>query len=68
MQGKSEDLETSIFNCIYIVLDDFRKNWIWKDYHFKRAHNPKVTGSNPVPATNKKIKGLDEKSKPFFIA
>ena len=33
----------------------------------RRAHNPKVIGSNPVPATNK-IKGLEgTTSKPFLV-
>ena len=33
----------------------------------RRAHNPKVIGSNPVPATNK-IKGLEATaSKPFSV-
>jgi hypothetical protein len=34
----------------------------------KQAHNPKVTGSNPVPATTNNIKGLDHKSKPFLFS
>jgi hypothetical protein len=34
----------------------------------KWAHNPKVRGSNPLPATNNKNRGLDEKSGPFFHA
>ena len=34
----------------------------------RRAHNPKVIGSNPVPAT-KDFKGLEEKpSKPFLFS
>ena len=34
----------------------------------RRAHNPKVIGSNPVPATNK-IKGLEViTSKPFYFS
>jgi hypothetical protein len=31
------------------------------------AHNPKVRGSNPLPAT-KKIKGVRRDSDPFFFA
>ena len=33
----------------------------------RRAHNPKVTGSNPVPATNKN-KGLANLVNPIFVA
>jgi len=35
-------------------------------YPFKSAHNPKVRGSNPLPATNE-IKGL-QRCKPFFVS
>jgi hypothetical protein len=38
----------------------------WSSPVARRAHNPKVTGSNPVPAT-KKIKELEEDSDSFFI-
>ena len=31
----------------------------------EQAHNPKVVGSNPTPATNK-IKGVGRNSDPFF--
>jgi hypothetical protein len=35
----------------------------WSSLAARRAHNPKVTGSNPVPATNKlrslKIRTID---------
>ena len=31
-----------------------------------QTHNPKVRGSNPLPATNK-IKGLGENPKPFHF-
>ena len=39
----------------------------WSSLVARRAHNPKVVGSNPAPATTNKIKGLDAKSKPFFM-
>ena len=39
----------------------------WSSLVARRAHNPKVTGSNPVPATTNNIKGLDNKSKPFLF-
>jgi hypothetical protein len=35
-------------------------------YSFKSSHNPKVRGSNPLPATIK-FKGLGVSSKPFFV-
>jgi len=35
-------------------------------YTFKSAHNPKVRGSNPLPAT-KTDKGLEESPKPFIL-
>ncbi len=39
----------------------------WSSLAARRAHNPKVTGSNPVPAT-KHIKGL-QRCRPFvFLA
>jgi hypothetical protein len=34
-------------------------------YSFHLSHNPKVRGSNPLPATNKK--GFEEDFKAFFI-
>ena len=37
----------------------------WSSLVARRAHNPKVRGSNPLPATSK-IKGL-QRCKPFFI-
>ena len=33
----------------------------------RRAHNPKVTGSNPVPATNNNA-GFGVSPKPLFIS
>jgi hypothetical protein len=36
----------------------------WSSPVARWAHNPKVRGSNPLPAT-KKIKGLDENLTPF---
>jgi len=35
---------------------------LWQD----SAHNPKVRGSNPLPATNK-IKGLADDASPFLL-
>ena len=49
--------------------DWFAKNDAgWSSLVARRAHNPKVRGSNPLPATNK-IKGLGEYklSNPFFM-
>ena len=39
----------------------------WSSLVARRAHNPKVVGSNPAPATNNDIKGLAETGWPFFI-
>ena len=30
----------------------------WSSLVARRAHNPKVVGSNPAPATNEKIQSL----------
>ena len=38
----------------------------WSSLVARRAHNPKVTGSNPVPATIK-IKGLAFMADPFLV-
>ena len=38
----------------------------WSSLVARRAHNPKVGGSNPPPAT-KKIQGLAFMQVPFFI-
>jgi hypothetical protein len=37
----------------------------WSSLVARRAHNPKVTGSNPVPATNNN-KGLADLANPIF--
>jgi hypothetical protein len=37
----------------------------WSSLVARRAHNPKVGGSNPPPAT--KIKGLREIASPFLL-
>ncbi len=37
----------------------------WSSLAARRAHNPKVTGSNPVPATKSQIKSLDERVQAF---
>jgi hypothetical protein len=37
----------------------------WSSLVARRAHNPKVGGSNPPPAT--KIKGLENISEPFLF-
>jgi hypothetical protein len=39
----------------------------WSSLVARRAHNPKVRGSNPLPATNE-IKGLGVSSKPFLLS
>ena len=39
----------------------------WSSLVARRAHNPKVRGSNPLPATSKN-KGLGVSSKPFFMS
>ena len=38
----------------------------WSSLVARRAHNPKVTGSNPVPATTMKIKELQAFACDFF--
>ena len=38
----------------------------WSSLVARRAHNPKVTGSNPVPATKYKQRGYPETDNPFF--
>ena len=38
----------------------------WSSLVARRAHNPKVAGSNPAPAT-KIFMMLRQKSKPFFL-
>lgn len=48
----------------------------WSSLAARRAHNPKVVGSNPTPATNKsldlarkvKVKKLKGAAEPFFIS
>ncbi len=39
----------------------------WSSLVARRAHNPKVVGSNPAPATIEKNKGLDYILSPCFI-
>ena len=39
----------------------------WSSLVARRAHNPKVVGSNPAPATNNKNKGLEEILSPFLF-
>ena len=38
----------------------------WSSLVARRAHNPKVGGSNPPPATNQ-LKRLRYPSKPFYV-
>ena len=40
----------------------------WSNLVARRAHNPKVRGSSPLPATIKEIRGLREIASPFFCA
>ena len=39
----------------------------WSSSVARRAHNPKVVGSNPAPATRKKSEGYDENRNPLFV-
>ncbi len=39
----------------------------WSSLVARRAHNPKVGGSNPPPATNMQKKGLDSGLNLFFM-
>ncbi len=39
----------------------------WSSMVARRAHNPKVVGSNPAPATINNTKGLDESLTPCCI-
>ena len=62
----------SLGSASSLRIDKFQYNRVrltiiagWSSPVARRAHNPKVAGSNPVPAT-KEIRGL-QKCKPFFI-
>jgi spore coat polysaccharide biosynthesis protein SpsF (cytidylyltransferase family) len=37
---------------VIVATDDARSDAGWSSLAARRAHNPKVTGSNPVPATS----------------
>ncbi len=39
----------------------------WSSTVARRAHNPKVVGSNPAPATRKNSEGYDENRNPLFV-
>ncbi len=40
----------------------------WSSLVARRAHNPKVDGSNPSPATNNIKEGLEKILNPLFFA
>ena len=45
------------FSCFYNFIFD---NAGWSSLEARRAHNPKVIGSNPIPATHAQIAQLVE--------
>ena len=50
LERKSKNLTTEEKRTIIYIVDAG-----WSSLEARRAHNPKVTGSNPVPATQKAL-------------
>ena len=56
---------TVIQYCFSLPLTQFDAGW--SSLVARRAHNPKVGGSNPPPATNNNIKDLEIFLNPFYF-